>query len=82
MMTTDTITTELLGLQVVFRDDSDDARDSSYELIGPRGPLFWLVRNECNSHRLFSVSVRSGRPAKIGGYSWFTDEGGELRPLR
>jgi hypothetical protein len=57
---------------------TDDAR-IPYELHGPRGARYGLMRNVPNPHMLFAVNLRSlGVVDRLG---WFTDKGGELKAV-
>lgn len=67
---------KVLGYDVV-KTDSDDI---PYELHGPRGARYGLMRNQHNRHALFAINLRSfGVVDRLG---WFTDEGGTLRAAR
>jgi hypothetical protein len=51
-----------------------------YELKGPRGAHYGLMRNGPNPHLLFAVNMRSfGCVDRLG---WFTDKDGPLRSVR
>jgi hypothetical protein len=60
---------------------TDDER-FPYELHGPRGARYALMRNVPNPHLLFAVNARSfvasSTAQRLG---WFTDKDGELRSV-
>jgi hypothetical protein len=54
-----------------------------YELHGPRGAKYGLMRNVPNPHMLFAVNLRSFvASATAQRLGWFTDKDGELRSVR
>lgn len=54
-----------------------DSEQIPYELHGPRGAKYGLMRNVPRPHMLFAVNLRSlGCVDRLG---WFTDKDGELR---
>lgn len=73
------------GYTVEVHDDGDeDGRDMvPYTVYGQRGAEWLLIRNVPKPHMLFVSSTRArGRSlGSIRGFTWFTDEGGRLRPV-
>lgn len=61
----------------VLKTDSDEL---PYELRGPRGAHYSLMRNVPNPHMLFAINAR--RFGVVERLGWFTDQGGELRSVR
>ena len=59
-----------------------DSEQVPYELHGPRGARYGLMRNVPNPSMLFAVNLRSfvatSTTERLG---WFTDKDGELRAL-
>jgi hypothetical protein len=67
----------LLDKYEVVKTDSDQI---PYELHGPKGARYGLMRNVPNPSMLFAVNLRSlGVVDRLG---WFTDKDGELREAR
>jgi hypothetical protein len=67
-------------VELIPKPDDDGFR---YEIHGARGAHYALMPNVHNPHHLFAVNMRGfTKTAKVGGYEWFSDEGGRLRPLR
>jgi hypothetical protein len=60
----------------VTRTDSDQI---PYELHGPRGAHYGLMRNAHNPHALFVINVR--RFGVVKTMPWFSDRLGVLVPL-
>lgn len=56
---------------------------AAYKVTTPRRKVFWLHRNQPNPHMLFPIADQGlvVNP-KIGGYAWFSDRDGRLRPTR
>lgn len=54
-----------------------------YELHGPKGAVYLLLRNEKDRHMLFAVKTKGGyKCCKVNGVEWFSDATGEVLPLR
>ena len=54
-----------------------DSAEIPYELHGPRGAKYGLMRNVPNPTMLFAINLRGfGVVERLG---WFTDKGGTLR---
>jgi hypothetical protein len=66
------------GHQVVKRETSDKI---PYELLGPKGAAYLLLRNEKDPHLLFAVNKNKMKTAKVYGYEWFSDATGEILPM-
>jgi hypothetical protein len=78
--TVDVSAVEALGYTVEVNDGDEGA---PYWIRGPRGAEYFLMRNLQNPHHLFAVNGRGfTKTAKPGGYEWFSDEDGRLRPMR
>jgi hypothetical protein len=77
---------ELLGYKVerIRFTKRDGSLAPVYLLTGKRGAQYGLVRNLKHPEMLFPMNLRSrcGGIVTVKGYSWFTDAGGELAPLR
>ena len=57
-----------------------DNENAPYELHGPRGARYGLLRNVRQPHMLFVVNLRSFiRTSTTERLGWFTDKDGELR---
>lgn len=54
-----------------------DTEQIPYELHGPRGAKYGLMRNVPNPHMLFAVNLRTFGP--VDRLGWFTDKDGTLR---
>lgn len=85
-----TKTTALLGLRVEpMMEPGEDW--PTYHLHGPRGAHYKLVRNGVKPELVYAVNMRParrgwskglvGHRVDIGGYSYFSDKGGKLRPV-
>ena len=57
-----------------------DSEETPYELHGPRGARYGLMRNVPNPQLLFMFNLR-GFTKKAPDW-WFTDKGGELKWMR
>lgn len=66
----------ILDRYTVVKTDSDEI---PYELHGPRGAKYGLMRNVPNPTMLFAVNLRSFGP--VDRLGWFTDKDGELRSV-
>lgn len=64
------------GYRVIKRRDDD----IPYELHGPRGARYGLMRNQRNRSLMFAVNLR--RMGVVDRLGWFTDRNGTLEPLR
>ena len=67
-----------------YRIEATGNDKSPYILHGPRGACYGLLRNLSRPEHLFAVNIGKLHigPVIVKGYGWFTDAGGELRPLR
>ena len=79
---------ELLGFKVTKTDDKPAEESAknvtvAYELRGPRGAHYGLIRNAVRPHLLFVVNLKAGRYStpSVRGYGWFSDETGSLEPI-
>ncbi len=72
-------TQEVLGYKVRLTGNNE----APYELEGPRGGIYTLLRNVPKPYMLFVVgTVHYGlRQPKLKGYTWFTDRDGVLKPV-
>lgn len=77
-MTTDTQTITI-G-RITYEVIATGSEETPYELRGPRGAHYGLMRNVPNPHRLFMFNMK-GFTRGTPDY-WFTDRDGELRWLR
>lgn len=79
MTTTDTET--LTIGRITYAVTRTDSEEVPYELRGPRGAHYGLMRNVPNPTLLFPINMRAFGvdPARLG---WFTDKDGTLRWLR
>ena len=79
---------KILGFEVT-QTDGRSAEESAknitvaYELRGPRGAHYGLIRNARRPHLLFVVNLKPGRYSapSVRGYGWFSDESGSLEPV-
>lgn len=79
MKRVDTSAVERLGYTV----EVTESENLPYQISGKRGAVYSLMRNIPNPHMLFAVSARNfTSQAKVHGYTWFTDKGGVLKPVR
>jgi hypothetical protein len=63
-----------------YRIVERDNEEIPYELHGPRGAHYGLMRNANNRHLLFVVNLRHmGVVERLG---WFSDADGSLRPVK
>ena len=55
----------------------------AYELHGPRGAHYGLIRNAHRPHLLFVVNLKPNcySTPSVRGYGWFSDETGSLEPV-
>lgn len=60
---------------------SDDPEKVAYELVGPRGARYDLLRNQKDPHALFAVNGKGFTKTTPFEHRWFTDEDGTLRLL-
>ena len=79
---------ELLGFKVTktdARSADESAKDVTvaYELHGPRGAHYGLIRNAHRPHLLFVVNLKSNcfSAPSVRGYGWFSDASGSLEPV-
>ena len=77
----DVTAVEALGYEV---EVCTDGSTWPYTLRGTRGAVYGLFRNVPNPTMLFAINERKGfgGVVKPGGYEWFTDRGGVLKPVR
>ena len=64
------------GYRVIKKRDAD----IPYELHGPRGAHYGLMRNQRNPEFMFVVNLR--RMGVVDKLGWFTDRNGPLEPIR
>lgn len=73
---------EALGYRVRMQtQDRNDPAATPYVLSGTPGHEYALVRQLANPDLMFPVDAHTQNVVRVGGYSWFTDADGELRPL-
>jgi hypothetical protein len=73
---------EALGCRVeLASEDPNNPTATPYVLNAASGREYALVRQLANPELMFLVSRETDNPARLAGYSWFTDAEGELRPL-
>lgn len=64
----------VLARYKLVKTDSDEI---PYELHGPRGARYGLMRNVPRPHMLFAVNLRTFGP--VDRLGWFTDRDGTLK---
>ncbi len=82
---------EVLGFKVTKTDSSALSPSAKwrknvtvdYELRGPRGAHYGLIRNAHRPHMLFVVNLKQNcfSVPSVRGYGWFSDESGSLEPV-
>ena len=63
-----------------YRVERTDSEEIPYELHGPRGAHYGLMRNAPNPKLLFAINMR--RMGVIEKLGWFTDRNGHLESVR
>ncbi len=78
----DVTAVEALGFSVQAHV-SEHSANVPYLLTGPRGARYSLWRNQGTPHLLFVVNDKGfTKTASVKGYTWFSDKGGKLTPIR
>lgn len=73
---------EKLGCRVQLRtQDPNNPTATPYVLEAAHGRRYALVRNLAKPDLMFPVNASTDNVVRVGGYTWFTDADGELRPI-
>jgi hypothetical protein len=75
------MTTLTVGRTTYTVSPCDGTELLAYELLGPRGSRYHLLRNKHNPHRLFAVNGRDFTKGTPFEGRWFADDNGTLRIL-